>query len=45
MIARNENPNSIRKKLLNYISSEKSFNIPRRSIAIKRSIELAKPEK
>ena len=40
---RNENPNSIRKKLLNYISSEKSFNIPRRSIAIKRSIELAKP--
>ena len=40
---RNENPKTIRKKLLNYISSEKSFNISRRSIAIKRSIELANP--
>ena len=40
---RNENPKKIRKKLLNYISSEKSFNISRRSIAIKRSIELANP--
>ena len=40
---RNENPKTIRKKLLNYISSEKSFDISRRSIAIKRSIEQANP--
>ena len=40
---RNENPKKIRKELLKHLSSDKSFNISKRSLAIKKSIKSANP--
>ncbi len=40
---RNESPEKIRNELLKHISSDKSFNIAKRSLAIKRSIQNAEP--
>ena len=40
---RDESPKKIRKELLKYISLNKSFDIGNRSLAIKRSIQNARP--
>ena len=40
---RNENPKQIRNQLVKHISKNKVFNIGNRSLAIKKSIELANP--